>query len=246
MPFFTGASRGPGSGARADIPGRGSLFQLQADPSLIAANLALSTVGIAGHGCGRPGVARGRLVGRELTHAMSDVDRLLPVVALTDDVVEPGNRVVLAASARDEHGAVPRVELARIPSRRTTANREHVVAWAARLLRAAGAERVYRPGQPPLLFHIHSTLRMGEHARDSVLRPDGEARAVGRLFVADNSALANALGGPNPTLPTQALATRAAEHLFRRVFGGDPWVRGEAPLSSHDPLVTRAVLRAGL
>jgi choline dehydrogenase-like flavoprotein len=87
---------------------------------------------------------------------------------------------------------------------------------------------------------------MGEHARDSVLRPDGEARAVGRLFVADNSALANALGGPNPTLTTQALATRAAEHLFRRVFGGDPWVRREAPLSSHDPLVTRAVLRAGL
>ena len=34
------------------------------------------------------------------------------------------------------------------------------------------------------------------------------------LFVSDNSALANGLGGPNPTLTTQAHATRTAEKMF--------------------------------
>ena len=66
--------------------------------------------------------------------------------------------------------------------------------------------------------------------------------SVKRLFVADNSALANALGGPNPTLTTQALATRTAEKIFARYFGGDPWVGRESPVSSIDPAVTAAVV----
>ena len=69
----------------------------------------------------------------------------------------------------------------------------------------------------------------------------GEARWVERLFVADNSALSNALGGPNPTLTTQALATRVAERVLRRYFDGAPWVGREAPISSIDDRVTLAV-----
>jgi choline dehydrogenase-like flavoprotein len=79
-----------------------------------------------------------------------------------------------------------------------------------------------------------------------VLDRHGEARAVERLFVADNSALANALGGPNPTLTTQALATRVAERVVRRYFDGAPWVEREAPTSSIDDGVTRAVRERGL
>ena len=67
-----------------------------------------------------------------------------------------------------------------------------------------------------------------------------------RLFIADNSALANAIGGPNPTLTTQALATRTAEKIFQRYFGGDPWVEEEAPVSSIDPAVTQAVMSPSL
>ena len=85
-------------------------------------------------------------------------------------------------------------------------------------------------------------MRMGTSEADSVLDETGEARGVKRLFVADNSALANALGGPNPTLTTQALATRTAETIFRRYFGGDPWVEKEVPISSIDPAVTQAVI----
>ena len=87
---------------------------------------------------------------------------------------------------------------------------------------------------------------MGASANDSVLDANGEARTVKRLFVADNSALANALGGPNPTLTTQALATRTAEKIFQLYFGGTPWVQSEAPVSSIDPAVTHAVLKKGL
>jgi choline dehydrogenase-like flavoprotein len=83
---------------------------------------------------------------------------------------------------------------------------------------------------------------MGLSADDSVLKPTGEARFVKRLFIADNSALPNGLGGPNPTLTTQALATRTAENIFKTYFDGDPWVRRESPTSSIDDEVTKAVI----
>ncbi|MDX6412638.1 MAG: hypothetical protein QOH23_48, partial [Gaiellaceae bacterium] len=105
---------------------------------------------------------------------------------------------------------------------------------------------VVRVNFPGLLLHLHSTMRMGVSAADSVLDADAEARWVKRLFVADNSALSNGLGGPNPTLTTQALATRTAERIFARYFDGDPWVGRESPVSSVDDTVTRAVLAAGV
>ena len=58
--------------------------------------------------------------------------------------------------------------------------------------------------------------------------------------------LPNSVGGPNPTLTTQALATRTAEKIFVRYFGGDPWVGRESPVSSVDDTVTQAVIAAGL
>jgi choline dehydrogenase-like flavoprotein len=86
---------------------------------------------------------------------------------------------------------------------------------------------------------------MGHDEANSVLDPGGEARFVKRLFVADNSALPNAIGGPNPTLTSQALATRTAEKIFKRYFDGDPWVRTDDPVSSIDRKVTRAVRGLG-
>ena len=112
-----------------------------------------------------------------------------------------------------------------------------------RLLTADGrtlAWTTYGTG-PPLILHVQSTMRMGARGDDSVLDPSGEARFVKHLFVADNSALPNSLGGPNPTLTSQALATRTAETIFTRYFGGDRWVGHEAPVSSIGRAVTRAV-----
>jgi choline dehydrogenase-like flavoprotein len=89
-------------------------------------------------------------------------------------------------------------------------------------------------------------MRMGASDRDSVLDESAEARGVDRLFVADNSALANALGGPNPTLTTQALATRTAERIFRKYFGGDAWVGVEAPVVSTDQRISDRLAALGL
>jgi len=89
-------------------------------------------------------------------------------------------------------------------------------------------------------------MRMGADAADSVLDAHAEARWVKRLFVADNSALANGLGGPNPTLTTQALATRTAEAIVRKYFDGGGWVDRESPVSSVEAVVTSAVSERGL
>ena len=78
-----------------------------------------------------------------------------------------------------------------------------------------------------------------------MLDSNGEARFVKRLYIADNAALANGLGGPNPTLTSQALATRTAEKIFQTYFGGDAWVGRETPISSIDDRVTSAVLGSG-
>jgi choline dehydrogenase-like flavoprotein len=117
-------------------------------------------------------------------------------------------------------------------SRRTV--RKFLAARAVELAKKAGATRVYRLNWPPLILHVQSTMRMGADPMNSVLDPSAEARFVKRLFVADNSALSNCLGGPNPTLTSQALATRTAETIFKRYLGGDPRVGSEAPVCSID------------
>jgi choline dehydrogenase-like flavoprotein len=190
--------------------------------------------------------AVGRLVGTRLKRFLADVDRLLGIAVITDDDVSSENRVTLSSAMNpDAHGPVARVEVRR-RSGRTLENREFLAARAVELLRAAGAREVVRLNWPPVLLHIHSTTRMGTSQLDSVLDSDAEARWVKRLFVADNSALPNGLGGPNPTLTMQALATRTAERIFLRYFGGDPWLGRESPLSSVDDTVTQAVVAAGL
>ena len=147
----------------------------------------------------------------------------------------------------DEHGAVPKIEFHyRQRTRRTLRNREYLARKALALLRNAGAKEVYRLNWPPLILHVQSTMRTGSDPSNSVLDPSCEARFVKRLFIADNSALPNSLGGPNPTLTTQALATRTAETIFTRYFGGHRYVRNGHPVQSIDDRVTRAVLKRKL
>ena len=254
MPFYTGSTKGSGSGGRIDFPGYGMLEVVGETPGLRAALCAFSDAGIAGfYDNGLPGGSHGadtvgRLVGKDLKEVMSNVDRLLNIDVFTDDDVEAQNRVTLSANLPpDEHGPVPRIEIhQRNRSTRTIRNREFLVEQAVRLLRALGASTIHRINKPPFVIHSHSTMRMGMKETDSVLDENAEARWVNRLFIADNSALANGIGGLNPTLTTQALATRTAEKIFRRYFGSDGWVRGEAPVSSVDPLITRAVATRGL
>jgi choline dehydrogenase-like flavoprotein len=225
----TGSTKGATSAVRADFPGYGCLEQTGVVPGLQAQGLTDSN---------EPGR---RLLGTRQRRFMADVDRLLSIAVITDDDVLPENRVTLSqVMTPDAHGPIARVELRRRTSA-TLAKRDFLAARAAEILRAAGAREVVRMNWAPVLLHIHTTMRRG-----AVVDADGESLAVERVFVADNSALPNALGGPNPTLTTQALATRTAERIFTRYFGGDPWVARESPMSSVDDSVTAAVAAAGL
>jgi choline dehydrogenase-like flavoprotein len=246
---YTGNSKGASSSARVDYPGRGALEQVGLPPALEGFATGFSDSGVRGvYDNGRPltgswdGLA-GRVYGADLKAVLSDVDRLVNVLVLTDDDVEPDDRVVRSLFPEDENGPIPRVRIkGRERSARTLANREFLANRAADILRAAGARRVLRMDFSPLPLHVHSTMRMGTSESDSVLDDHAEARWVDRLFVADNAAFANALGGPNPTLTNQALGTRTAERIFSRWFGGEPWVGDEAPVSSLDDRVTAGVL----
>jgi len=225
----TGSTKGPTSAARADFPGYGSIEQTGVQRGLQAQGLTDSE---------EP--AR-RLRGTRLARFLSNVERLLSIAVITDDDVATENRVTLSsAMTPDVHGPIARIELRRRTAR-TLANRDYLAARAVEILRAAGAREIVRMNWAPVLLHMHSTMRMGV-----VVNGDAESFAVRRLFVADNSMLPNALGGPNPTLTTQAFSTRTAERIFTRYFGGEPWVARESPLSSVDDRVTAAVVAAGL
>lgn len=254
MPFDTGSTRGPGSNGRIDHPGYGMLEVVGETPGLRAGLCAFSDAGVPGsYDNGLPGGAYGadtvgRLIGNDLKNVMANVDHLLNVDIFTDDDVEAQNRVTLSSNLPpDEHGRVPRIEIKqRNRSARTVRNWEFLAQQAVRLLQALGAKSIHRVNKPPFVIHSHSTMRMGLSTDNSVLDANAEARWVKRLFIADNAALANGIGGPNPTLTTQALATRTAEKIFRRYFDGDPWIREEAPVSSIDAVITQAVMPRNL
>ena len=249
---YTGSSKGAASAARADFPGRGGLENVGTTPGFNALLTNLSDSGIAGqYDRGRSGVHvedvdRGRMVGNELRAAMGDVDHLLNVLVMTDDDVERDNQVSLSLFPADEHGAVPKVIMGkRERSQRTRENRDFLAGRAVDVLRAAGARRILRVDFSPLLLHLQSSMRMGADPANSVVDEHAQSRAVERLYVADASMLANALGGPNPALTTQALATRTAEHIFATHFDGDPWVHEESPVASNSDEVTQAVIDSG-
>ncbi|WP_163513322.1 GMC family oxidoreductase N-terminal domain-containing protein [Fodinicola acaciae] len=251
---YTGNSKGVGSSARCDFPGHGGLENVGLPPALEAFTLALSDSGVRGayaNGRGKTGNwdgPTGRPLGKELLDIMSHgIDRLLNVLVITDDDVEAQNRVVRSALPADRNGPVAKVEFhGRQRSARTLANREFMARKAAELLKGAGAKKIYRIDWAPLILHVQSSMRMGTSENNSVLDANGEARWVKRLFIADNSALSNGLGGPNPTLSNQALSTRTAEKIFRLYFGGDPWVGKEAPVVSTDHRISVRLGQLGL
>ncbi len=248
-----GNSRGPNSNARIDFKTHGTLMQTGLPPALEGFTFGFSDSGVRGiydNGRGPTGAwdgKAGRVMGNEFKEAMSDISRLMNILCLVDDDVQPENRVTRSLFPPDEHGPVAKLTIQhRQRTARTYRNREFLTNKAAQVLRAAGARKVYRMDFAPLPLHVHSSLRMGHDPADSVLDATGEARWVDRLFVCDNAALANSLGGPNPTLSDQAVTTRTVENLYVKYFGGERWVESETPVSSIDDRVTSAVLaRAG-
>jgi choline dehydrogenase-like flavoprotein len=207
---------GQTSGARLDYPGLGHLQVVGLSPGLMALlNFSSSQSGFSSLHKPEPEAPWkivGSVFGSELKELMADYRRTMGMLIITDDEVDWQNGVTLDPFIQDEHGPVPVVRY--FPTKRTTERRNQLAKIAADILLKAGAKKVIRSNVSPGIFiHLESTMRMG-----FVTDMTCEAFQVKRLYIADNSVHYNSIGGPNPTLTTQALATRTAEKLVQKYF----------------------------
>lgn len=204
------------SGGRVDYPGLGSFQVSGLSPGLST----FLTYGFSEAGYnflnppqpGDPWDIRGRVVGQKLKELMIDYPRTMSMLILTDDEVDFHNGVFVDPLIKDEHGPIPVFRY--IPTKKSSQRRDQLAKYASELLKAAGAKKVIRSVLPAgFILHVESTMRMG-FVTDSKC----EALQVKRLYIADNSVHFNGIGGPNPTLTTQALATRTAEMIVNKYF----------------------------
>ncbi len=207
---------GQNAAARFDYPGLGVVETYGMSPGLYASMIyANSNKGYSVFNKPNPEVpwdVEGLVTGEQLKEFMKDYRRTLSVLIFTDDEVNQRNEVTLDPVFRDENGYVPVINYQ--PSAMDEEKRNKLAVIAADILRKAGAKTIIRSNWPPNVFlHIIGTMRIGY-----VTDTNCEANQVKRLFIADNSVLYNGLGGPNPTLTTQALATRTSEKIINKYF----------------------------
>jgi choline dehydrogenase-like flavoprotein len=207
---------GQNAAARFDYPGFGVIQTMGFSPGLYTSNFyGNSEKGLAEWNPVAAGQAwdmEGAIIGSKLKEVMRDYKRTLSLLIFTDDAVSQNNAVTLNPNIRDENGFIPNV--AYYPNEGDRMKRDRLATIASDILRKAGAKTVIRANWPANIYlHIQCTMRMG-----LVTDTNCEAKQVKRLFIADNSVLYNAIGGPNPTLTTQALATRTAEKIKSKYF----------------------------
>jgi choline dehydrogenase-like flavoprotein len=159
-----------------------------------------------------PDFSKGRVLGKGLMELMSNYQNSMNLLIVTDDEVVKRNHVSITPTITDEHGAVPSIGY--VPTKNTLRRKKELTKIAVDILLNAGARKVIHSDWPDgIMIHIMSTMRMGY-----VVDQNCEAFQVKRLFISDNSILSNGLGGSNPTLTTQALATRTATIIYRKYF----------------------------
>lgn len=201
-------------GARLDFPGLGSIQTAGMSPGLTAS----LSYGISQFGWSIYQKEQSKwefhhqIVGSKLQDLMLNYRKTLNVLIITDDEVDHRNGVNLHPTISDEHGPVP--HLSYTPTKKSMKNRKELMKMAIYILHKAGAKQMISSSWPAgVMIHLESTMRMGY-----VVDSNGEAYQVKQLFIADNSVHFNGLGGVNPTLTTQALATRTAEKLIEKYF----------------------------
>ncbi|CQR72243.1 6'''-hydroxyparomomycin C oxidase [Sporomusa ovata DSM 2662] len=208
---------GQNSAVRFDYPGVGVIQGLGLSPGLFSSlqfTLSKEYNFLRRPKTEEPWDIKGKIVGQELIELMLDYPRMLSLLIFTDDEVNQKNEITLTSLLKDEHGSIPTIN--HRPSNKDKQKKDTLATIAADILKNAGAKKIIRSDCAPYLFvHIQSTMRMGY-----VVDRNCEALQVKRLFITDNSVLYNGLGGPNPTLTTQALSTRTAEKIAEIYFNG--------------------------
>ncbi|RDY33209.1 GMC family oxidoreductase N-terminal domain-containing protein [Lachnotalea glycerini] len=207
---------GQNSAVRFDYPGLGVIQTFGCTPGVFSSLLyASSDKGYYFENETNPESPwdfEGAVIGEQLKEFMMNYQKTLCVIIFTDDEVSQQNGIILDREQKDENGYIPIITYH--PSEKDRIKRDKLAVIAANILREAGAKTVIRANwSPDIYIHILSTMRMG-----FVTNTDCETLQVKRLYIADNSVLCNSLGGPNPTLTTQALATRTSEKIFSKYF----------------------------
>lgn len=207
---------GQNAAARFDYPGLGVIETFGMSPGLYSSVIyGNSYKGYSSLNQPTPEAPwdyEGIITGEQLKEFMRDYPRTISVLIFTDDDVNQNNSVTLDPERKDENGYIPVIDYR--PSKTDEEKRNRLAVIAADMFRKAGARTVIRANWPPNVYlHIISTMRMGY-----VTDTNCEAKQVKRLYIADNSVLFNGLGGPNPTMTTQALATRTSEKIFEKYF----------------------------
>lgn len=207
---------GQNAAARFDYPGLGVVETYGMTPGLYA-SLIYGTSYKGYNILNKPNPEapwdiEGFVVGEQLKEFMRDYNRTVSVLIFTDDDVNQENGITLDPERKDENGFIPVINYQ--PSKEDEERRTKLAIIASDIFRKAGAKTIIRSNWPAdVLIHIQSTMRIGY-----VTDTNCEAKQVKRLYIADNSVLYNGLGGPNPTLTTQALATRTSEKIINTYF----------------------------
>lgn len=207
---------GQNAAARLDYPGLGVVQVFGMSPGLYASMLyANSGKGYSILNKPDPEVPwdfEGLIAGEQLKEFMRDYSRTISVLIFTDDEVHQNSSITLHPEIKDENGYIPVIDYH--PEEIDEEKRNKLAVIASDILRKAGAKTIIRSNWPPNVYlHILCTMRMGY-----VTDLNCEANQVRRLYIADNSVLYNGLGGPNPTLTTQAMATRTSEKIISKYF----------------------------
>ncbi len=207
---------GQNAAARFDYPGLGVVETFGMSPglysSVIYANSDKGYSILKEPNSEAPWDIEGIVTGEQLKEFMREYQRTLSVLIFTDDDVNQNSSITLDPVVQDENGYIPVIDYR--PTAADAEKRNQLAVIASDILRKAGARTIIRTNWPHNVYlHITCTMRMG-----FVTDTDCEAAQVKRLFIADNSVLYNGIGGPNPTLTTQALATRTAEKIINKYF----------------------------
>lgn len=213
FPFQIDRFKGPVQASEVVVRGAGKFGAIGFDPAIVSAT---SFAVRFGH----------RIWGLALKRYMEEYRSSFSVAVSTADEPDAANRITLDVTRPpDVGGLIPK--LTYNPTPETVRRRETLVSAAFDVLRAAGAreETIFRSDAWGVTSHPMGTMRMGLDPTTSVVDASCEAHLVHRLFVADNSVFVTSLGGMNPTLTTQALASRTAEKIAAKYFGIAPWIR---------------------
>ena len=207
--------QGQTSMVRAEFPGEGFIESQGLGPLLFSWATAM---GAPDPGDGGPWARAGRLRGAHLKRHMEAYPRTLMIVVSVDDEAHASNGVWLSDDVADEHNPAPVIRYR--ATKTSVERRDRLARRAAEVLIGAGADpaTVHRAHALPSTIHMHGTMRMGLDPSTSVVDVDGAAHTVANLYIADTSVFPNGIGGPNPTLTGQAVATRVAERIVARHF----------------------------